>query len=152
MARRASPTYRRPAKNCLLCWEHTPVFRLYYVTCLAKPSLSSGETYHREATDFVFGVPRRAKTKNGPVSIRDLHNLTRPDNTDNQAPLRYAGHRVRLVGPGIRFDGTRCGQDVIRSRKKLRQSPAVFRQALRKPRLVMVGEGKGDEEVWWDSN
>lgn len=111
-----------------------------------KP-LSSGEMYYRKATDFVF-VPRRAKTENDPVSIRDLHNLTQPDNTDNQAPLRYAGHRVRLLGPGIRFDGTRCGQDVIRSRKRLRQSPAVFRRALRKPRLVMVGE----EGVWWDSN
>jgi len=54
--------------------------------------------------DLVFGVPPKAKTKNGPVSIRDLHNLTRPDNTDNQAFLRYAGHRVRLVGPRIRFE------------------------------------------------
>lgn len=131
------------------CWD-TCLFRFYYVTCLAKLSLSSGVMYYREATDF--GVPRRAKTENDSVSIRDLHNLTRPDNTDNQAPLRYAGHRVRLVGPGIRFDGTRCGQDVIRSRKRLRQSPAVFRRALRKPRLVMVGEGKGVEGVCWDLN
>jgi len=95
--------------------------------------------------DFVFVVPCKAKTKNGSVSIRDLHNLTRPDNTDNQTPLRYASHRIQLVGPGIRFDGMRCGQDVIRNRKRLRQSPAVFRRALRKPRLVMVGEGKGEE-------
>jgi len=55
-------------------------------------SLSSGEMYHRKATDFVFDVPPKVKTKNGSVSIRDLHNLTRPDNTDNQASLRYAGH------------------------------------------------------------
>lgn len=102
----------------------------------------SDEMYHREATDFVFDVPCKAKAKNDPVSIKDLHNLTRPDNTDNQAPLRYDSHRVQLVGPGIRFDGTRCGQDVIRSRKRLRQSLAVFRRALRKPRLVKVGEGK----------
>lgn len=108
-------------------------------------TLSSGETYHQEATDFVYDVARRVKTENGPVSIRDHHNLTWLDNTDNQVPLRYAGHQVRLVDPGIRFDGTRCGQDVIRSRKRLRQSPAIFRRALRKPRLVMVGEGKSKE-------
>jgi len=97
--------------------------------------------YHREE-DFVIDVPHKAKAKNDSVSIRDLHNLTRPDDTDNQAPLRYDSHRVQLVGSGIRFDGTRCGQDVIRSRKRLRQSPAVFRRALRKPRLVKVDESK----------
>lgn len=99
-----------PAKNCLLCWKHTSISRFYYVTCLAKPSLSSGEMYHREATDFVFGVPRRAKIKNGPVSIRDLHNLTRPDNTDNQAPSRYAGPTGWPRDP-IRWDEVRSRRD-----------------------------------------
>jgi hypothetical protein len=76
-------------------------------------SLSSGEMYHRKATDFVFGVSRRAKTKDGPVSIRDLHNLTPSDNTDNQASLRYAGHRVRPGWPrvSIRWDEVRSRRD-----------------------------------------
>lgn len=30
--------------------------------------------------------------KDRPVSIRNFHNLARPDNMDNQAPLRYVGH------------------------------------------------------------
>lgn len=48
----------------------------------------------------------------------------------------------------IRFDGMRCGQDVIRTSKRLRQSPAVFCRALRKPRLVTIGErAKGMEGV-----
>lgn len=61
----------------------------------------------------MFDVPCKAKTKNDPVSIRDLHNLTQPDNTDNQAALRYAGHRVRLVGPRdpIRRDEVRSRRD-----------------------------------------
>lgn len=41
-----------------------------------------------------FRVRRVPKTKDSPVSITDLHNLARPDNTDNQAPLRYVGRRI----------------------------------------------------------
>ncbi|KAL0106819.1 hypothetical protein PUN28_015390 [Cardiocondyla obscurior] len=101
----------------------------------------------------LFGVPRKVKTKSGPVSIRDLHNLTRPDNTDNQASLRYAGHRGSTGCPRdpIRRDEVRSRRDP-QSKEAATVATAVFRRALRKPRLVMVGEGEGEEETRWDSN
>lgn len=61
----------------------------------------------------------RRLVKNDPVSIRNLHNLARLDNMDNQAASRYVDQQPLRMG----FDGTRCGQDVIGSQKKLRQLP-----------------------------
>lgn len=64
-------------------------FYFYYVTRLTILPFVVGRDVSPGGDGF-----RVPKTKDSPVSITDLHNLARPDNTDNQAPLRYVGRRV----------------------------------------------------------
>ena len=84
---------------------------------------------------------RRAKKlcrggfNNDPVSIRNLHNLTRPDNMDNQAASRYVGQQPARVDAIRRRRGAVKTWSV--SQKKLRQLPGRDK-ASPKPRLVMV--------------
>lgn len=64
-------------------------FYFYYVTCLTISPFVIGRDVSPRGDGF-----RVPKTKDSTVSITDLHNLARPDNTDNQAPLRYVARRV----------------------------------------------------------
>ena len=83
----------------------------------------------------------RRRVKNDLVSIRNLHNLTRLDNMDNQAASRYVDQQP------LRVDS--MGQGAVKTWSAAKRScdsyRTVFCQALRKPRLVMV---EWDRKRW----